>query len=262
MRVRVLSDLHIDFGGDFVPRPAGEDVVVIAGDACEGDGGLHWAARVFPDTPIIYVLGNHEFYGLEYGSFRAAMRDVADTIAPGRLHLLDDHAITLGPMRFVGSTLWTDFQLYGDSPAAIARAKEVCHRTLLDYRHIRTRGADGVARLIEPDDTLLWHRRSRQFLGLCLASGAQRETIVVTHHGPHRKSLAPQFADDLTSAGFISNLGPLLGRAALWIHGHTHTSFDYVVGSTRVVCNPRGYCAKDGTNCENGAFSWDFVVDV
>ncbi len=262
MRVRVLSDLHIDFGGEFVPAPAGEDVVVIAGDACEGDGGLHWAVRVFPRTPIVYIPGNHEFYGAEYGAFRSALRDVASTIAPGRLHVLDDHAITIGAIRFIGSTLWTDFRLYGESPEAVDRAKRACRRNMLDFRHIQVRDEKGDVRLIEPDDTVLWHRRSRQFLGLCLASGAPRETVVVTHHGPHRNSVAPQFADDLTSAGFVSDLGPLLGRATLWIHGHTHTSFDYAVGGTRVVCNPRGYCAPDGTHCENGAFRWDFVVEI
>ncbi len=262
MRVRVLSDLHIDFGGEFAPLPAGEDVVVIAGDACEGDGGLRWAARAFPNTPIVYVPGNHEFYGAEYDSFRATLREVAASIAPGRLHVLDDHAISLGAFRFIGTTLWTDFRLYGASPEAVDRAKRMCQRTMLDFRHIHVRGEADVARLIEPDDTVLWHRRSRQFLSLCLASGAPSETIVVTHHGPHRKSVAPQFAEDLTSTGFISDLGPLLGRAALWIHGHTHTSFDYTVAGTRVVCNPRGYCAKDGSNCENDAFRWDYVVEV
>ncbi|MFN0305583.1 MAG: metallophosphoesterase [Burkholderiales bacterium] len=262
MRVRVLSDLHIDFGGEADPAPAGEDVVVIAGDVCEGDRGLHWAARVFPDTPIVYVPGNHEYYGADHDSFRMAMREVAHAVAPGRLHVLDDRAITIGAIRFIGSTLWTDFRLYGDTPEAIARAKSACLRTMLDFRHIHVRDEGGTARLLEPDDTVLWHRRSRQFLGLCLASGAPRETVVVTHHGPHRRSVAPRFANDLTSAGFISDLGPLLGRAALWIHGHTHTSFDYVVGTTRVICNPRGYCSKDGKQCENQAFDWDYVAEI
>lgn len=262
MRIRVLSDLHIDFGGPHFPTSCGEDLVVLAGDICEGTAGLEWALRAFAHVPIVYVPGNHEFYGAEHDAFRSTLREaVADLNAP-RLHLLDDAALTFGDLRLIGSTLWTDFRLYGESAPDVQRAMAVCHRNLLDFRHIDIADARAGNRRIVPEDTLVWHRRARQYLSLALASGDPARTVVITHHAPHRKSLAPRFADDLTSAAFISNLGPLISRTRLWIHGHTHTSFDYTVGESRVVCNPRGYCRSDGSDCENPDFRWDFTVDI
>lgn len=262
MRIRVLSDLHIDFGGPVEPPQCGEDLVVLAGDICEGPAGIEWALRAFPRVPIVYVPGNHEFYGADRNAFRAQLRDDVAALREPRLHLLDDSAITLNGYRLIGSTLWTDFRLYGESPAEVERAMQACQRYLLDFRHIQLLDSHGTRRPIVPEDTLVWHRQARQYLSLALASGDPVKTIVVTHHGPHRKSLAPRFADDLTSAGFISNLGPLIGRTRLWIHGHTHTSFDYQVGDARVVCNPRGYCQADGSACENPDFRWDFTVEI
>ena len=89
------------------------------------------------------------------------------------------------------------------------------------------------------------------------------QTIVVTHHAPMRESLAPRYAEDLVSAGFVNHL-PTLARApaSLWIHGHTHTSFDYVVEGTRVVCNPRGYFSRRAQQWENPDFAWDKVVEI
>jgi len=262
MRMRILSDLHVDFGGKVLPPSCGEDLAIIAGDAGEGLIGIEWAATAFPDIPVIYVPGNHEFYGSEYGQYRGLLREAAASLDHPAFHVLDDQAIAIDGIRFVGATLWSDYQLFGRSPDDVARAMAHCQGTMLDFRHIRVADADGEARLITPADTLLWHRRARQFMSLCLASGSPRETVVVTHHGPHRRSLAPRFAADLTSAGFLSDLGPLLQRAAIWVHGHTHTSFDYRIGDTRVVCNPRGYCKPDGTECENPEFRWDLMVDL
>lgn len=275
MRIRVLSDLHIDFGGHHFPDDCGEDLVVLAGDICEGLAGIDWALRAFPQVPIVYVPGNHEFYGADRDAFRATMRETIAGLQAPRFHLLDDAAITLDGWRLIGSTLWTDFRLYGESPADVKRAMDVCQRSLLDFRHIHVADANGAntsgantsvagegVRRIVPEDTVMWHRRARQYLSLALASGDPAKTIVITHHGPHGKSLAPRYADDLTSAGFISNLGPLISRTRLWIHGHTHTSFDYAVGDARVVCNPRGYCRADGSDCENPDFRWDLIVEV
>jgi hypothetical protein len=84
----------------------------------------------------------------------------------------------------------------------------------------------------------------------------------VTHHGPHRQSCAPQYAADWTSPAFISHLPLLMGRSALWVHGHTHVSLDYTVSRTRVLCNPRGYYRRSLGRCENPDFRWDLVVDL
>lgn len=258
MRIRVLSDLHIDFGGGPLPAPCGEDVVVLAGDICEGVAGIEWAVQAFPARPIVFVPGNHEYYEARMDALAADLRACAERLAPGRLHVLDRGAVVIDGVRFVGATLWTDYRLFGDAQAAMRYSQP----RLLDYHRILVAGEDGQDRLLTPEDTVRLHGPARQYLALALASGDPRKTVVVTHHGPHPKSIAPQFADDLTSAGFISDLGPMMGRAALWVHGHTHVSFDYAVSGTRIVCNPRGYCRRDGSACENPGFDWDKVVEV
>lgn len=266
MRIRVLSDLHIDFGGGPQPADCGEDVVVLAGDICEGVAGLEWAVTAFPRTPIVFVPGNHEYYEAEMDPLLAQLREAAERLAPGRLRVLDREGVVIDGVRFLGATLWTDYRLFGGTDADAERAMAYSHSRLLDYRRILVPdgAGDGDAgvRFLTPADTVALHRPARQFITLALASGDPRATVVVTHHGPHPRSVAPLFADDLTSAGFISDLGRLMGRAAVWIHGHTHVSFDYTVNGTRVVCNPRGYCSPDGAKCENPDFRWDKVVEL
>lgn len=261
MKVRVLSDLHIDVGGHVSPPDLGEDLVVLAGDIAEGLEGLEWAVKAFPRPRIIVVPGNHEFYGHDVEAFVGEYRDAAEALAPERIRMLDRNAMVIDGVRFIGATLWTDFALYGSAPGALEAVFTQSRKVMVDYRRIRVTDS-GAKRLLTPEDTIRLHQPARQYLALALASGEPAKTVVVTHHAPHRGSLAPRWADDLTSAGFVSDLSVLMGRAAVWIHGHTHTSFDYKANGTRVICNPRGYCSRDGLRCENPDFNWDFVFDI
>ena len=119
------------------------------------------------------------------------------------------------------------------------------------------------ARDFTPADSLALFARSRAWLEAELAKPFAGKTIVVTHHAPHRQSLAPRYAEDLVSAGFVSDLDALVrAPVALWVHGHTHTCFDYTVNGTRVVCNPRGYRDRRTGQPENPAFAWDKVVEI
>ena len=170
-------------------------------------------------------------------------------------------AVVIVGVRFIGATLWTDYALYGASTTDVKHSMDVARKNMLDYRRVWIDEA-GKKRFLAPEDTVHLHRPARQFITMALASGDPRKTVIITHHGPHRGSLAEQYALDRTSAAFISDLRQLMGRAAIWIHGHTHTSFDYEANGTRVICNPRGYCSADGARCENPAFSWEKVVEV
>ena len=105
MKIRVLSDLHLEFA-DWSPPPADADVIVLAGDIHIGVRGLEWARQQFPATPIVYVAGNHEFYGGQMRQVTAALREAADRLG---VHLLDADELVLGGARFLGATLWTDF---------------------------------------------------------------------------------------------------------------------------------------------------------
>lgn len=254
MRLQIFSDCHIDVNHGFAPILAdGVDAVVVAGDICPGLGdGCAWLRRHIPaPLPILLVAGNHEFYGRVVGEERAAGRAAADEHA---IHLLDDASVEIAGVRFVGSTLWTDYEVFG----AGLRADAMRHaaRLMLDHRLI-LESRDQLGQLT-PERARRHHFVSRGYLEGALRRPHAGPTVVVTHHVPHRRSIAERYARDLLTAAFASDLSGLVARTrpALWVHGHTHTSFDYREGDTRIVCNPRGYGE------ENPAFDPALVIEV
>jgi len=233
MRLHVFSDLHLEVA-PYRPSSPSADAVVVAGDVDAGAAGLEWLRRAFPHSRIVFVPGNHEYYAGEFGACREAMHRAAAVL---EIDLLDDAALELGGVRFVGATLWTDLLLYGPAgrDALLARGLD----RLVEYRAIRV-GAEPFT----PAHSVGFHRASRAFLARELARPFAGTTVVITHHGPHPLSVAERFKDSVVNPSFISDLSDLMGSAALWIHGHTHASSDYVVNGTRVVANPRGYAGR------------------
>lgn len=253
MRLRVLSDLHLEFAAlDPVAVPC--DVLVLAGDIHQGSAGLTWARRHFPALPIVYVPGNHEYYAHDWDSLPAELARVAGDLG---IHLLNPDEVLIGDLRFVGCTLWTDFDLFG--PHRREEAMAAAAATLFDYRHIRSAG-----RRIVPSQTRARHLAERDWLSARLQDepkGRWRATVVVTHMVPTPRSTAERYRAQLVSAGFSSHLDHLVEQAQLWIHGHTHDSYDYQLGGCRVVCNPRGYRQRTQA-FENRTFDEHLVVDI
>ncbi|QCP50073.1 metallophosphoesterase [Trinickia violacea] len=275
MKIRVLSDLHLECDEPEVIAHAGADLVVLAGDIHNHAEGLRWAAETFDaQVPVVYVPGNHEYYDGEFGALEAAMRDAAQCV--DNVHYLNNGALIDpdGRWRVLGTTLWTDFALFGATDDERAQSIAAAEKVMLDFRGLiqvawpgtgtdATMISAGVPRDFTPADTLALHRHARAWLEAELAKPFSGKTIVVTHHAPHRLSLAARYANDLASAGFISDLQALVREpVALWIHGHTHTAFDYTVNGTRVVCNPRGYVDRRTRRLENPDFAWDKVVEI
>ena len=254
MRLQVFSDLHMDV---LPPRPITMapdiDAVVVAGDTCEGaEHGFAFLRGIVPmQVPIIAVLGNHEFYRRCLPDELAAARSAAPLYG---VHLLENNTVTLHGVRFVGATLWTDYQLFGahNLPLAITAAAS----GLRDHKRIKW--SKQPWRRFRPQEALLLHRQSRAFIEATLAEPFTGATVVVTHHAPHPGSLHPRYQNDLISAAYVSDLTAVIeaGKPALWAHGHVHASFDYRVGDTRVLCNPNGY------GSENAAFDPALVVEV
>ena len=141
MKLHILSDLHIEFEG-FSPPETSADVVVLAGDICVGAAGIEWAARQFPDVPVIYVPGNHEYYGFDIGS-----ADEWCSTAPANIHVLSNNVLELDGVRFLGATLWTDFKLYGEGEAWYSR--QTAKALLEDFKSIRN-----GKRLFTPEDSV------------------------------------------------------------------------------------------------------------
>lgn len=268
MRILVLSDLHIEFG-KFSPVhnnrriDDGVDVVVLAGDIAEGVRGIRWARETFVTKEIVYVPGNHEFYGHGIDALMDHMREVAGHMG---VHFLERDAVTFVGVRFLGTTLWTNFELHGIDNREVAMQQG--GKWMNDFRLIRTyRGFErdacgGISiRNFTPEDARQEHDLSAVWLDRELSQGDPAKTVVVTHHAPSLLSLHPRWERDEISPCFVSDLPGLLGRSALWIHGHTHDSFDYVVQGTRVVANPRGYARKDGS-VENAWFEPGLVIEI
>ena len=253
MKLNILSDLHLGFGA--MERPVNEaDVVVLAGDISRPLEAAVWALRL--EKPVLYVLGNHEFYG---SSIDGAAQELKRLCAGTHVHVLDDSEVVIDNVRFLGSTLWTDFELF-NAPHMRMAAMDEAQRCLRDFSRIRAREA--ATDLFTPADAVRLFRRHAEWLDGRLQARHAGPTVAITHHAPSPLSIHPRFADSLLNAGFVSDAQHLLGadRASLWIHGHTHDSFDYRFKGTRVVCNPRGY-ARAGVN-ENPLFDPDFIVEV
>lgn len=268
MKLHVLSDLHLEFNPrhpPWHPPATGADVVVLAGDIHNGTDGIDWAEQTFAGTPVIYVPGNHEFYGTRHGPALARLK--ARAAQSANVRVLDEEECVLDGVRFLGATLWTDFALFGESLVEPAMAESLKH--VVDYRAIQW----GEGTPLRPAHTLALHRQALRFLEARLEQPSDGPTVVVTHHAPHRESVHPRWASHLSSAAFVSRLDHLLHVPALWIHGHTHDGFDYRAGKTRVVANPMGYrrsnwgVAKDGlesprVSFENPAFDPGRLVEV
>ena len=156
------------------------------------------------------------------------------------VRVLDDDEIVIDGVRFLGSTLWTDFMLLGDGDAKSAAMAEA-RNFMRDFSRIRSGYASTA--IFTPEESTALFARHADWLDRRLAIQHVGPTVVITHHAPSQQSIHPRYVDSLLNASFVSDAEHLFGtgRAQLWVHGHTHDSFDYSVNGTRVVCNPRGY---------------------
>ena len=247
MKIQILSDLHIEFGEFVVPR-TDADLVVFAGDIGVGTKGLEWIIKQDLDVPLIYVLGNHEYYHHDLDLVREIKKQ-----AEGKVHVLDRDTIVIDGVRFLGCTLWTDFLLFGetDKEPSVQYAK----RNMADFKLIASK-----EERFTPSESITIHCAHRSWLEEELAQPFEGTTVVVTHHFPSPRSIHSRFATDMLTPAFGSDLEAMLvgDKVQLWIHGHTHEAFDYEVNGTRVLCNPRGYVGYErGEN-----FRPDLVVEV
>ena len=270
MKLLIMSDVHLEFA-PCVPDAASvakADVIVLAGDIGVGLRGTRWAQEAFPsDKPVIYIAGHHEFYRHDRNIALDNMRlDCKGT----NVHFLDRDEVVIDGVRFVGATLWTDFDLLArgrdlETQVALKRARQ----GLNDFHVILEGNKEQNHAHFTPEHSLREHRLSRAWLAERLASPTKGTTVVVTHHAPSGRSTAPAYVGDSLSPCFASELpeaGFFGDKAALWIHGHMHNSSDYDHAGTRIVCNPRGYPRSrimgPEIGFENPEFDPKLVVEV
>lgn len=260
MRILVYSDLHLEFESKHthfaVPGGLDYDVVVLAGDIHMDTRGIIWAASAFVGKRVLYVSGNHEYYHTLYPTQNVKMAKVADQ--HNHLDLLANSSVVIAGVRFIGTTLWTDFKLFGDSSYHTAEAMHQARISMADFSLIRYR-LDGA---MTPTDASRLFTESVRFLETELAKPHDGKTVVITHHLPSFTSVTPKFRESILSAAFASNLDRLVSQADLWIHGHAHESMDYHLDNCRVICNPRGYPAGETVKRENPDFRSDLIVEI
>jgi hypothetical protein len=251
VKIGILSDLYIDELGP-LPAPSNPpDVLVLAGNIGQGTKGLEWAATTY-QCPIIYVCGNYSYRDRDIDTLDEELRERAWGT---HVHVLQNESLMVRGVRFIGCTLWSDFNLYGDAETAMLLAEEGS----LDYYRIRDR--DG--RRIKPLDTVARHRKAVRYLeGVVSTPFEDFPTIIITHHAPSSRSVPPRFRGDQLMACFASNLDELVrhAQATLWLHGGEHDAADYMLGETRVLANPRGFSAKQGREIRQ--FQQDYCVEV
>ncbi len=227
--------------------------MILAGDIHPGLKGIEWALQTIK-KPVIYVLGNHEYYRESYPKLLAKLREATRGT---HVHILENDRLDLGDTIFLGCTLWTDFSLFGNPKVSGYQ----CSLMMNDYKKIRRSpgfGGDSYAKL-RSLDTAFIHAKSRHWLECQLAEPQRKKTVVVTHHAPSPRSLPLRKRHDMISAAYVSILDELIQRHEinLWVHGHIHYSSDYEISGTRVICNPKGYPME-----LNPKFSGDLIVEV
>jgi len=258
MKIFLASDIHTELSSElFDPGsyyecldfdcPEEADVIVLAGDICEGVKGLEWAENRFKGKQIIYVAGNHEYYDNDL-SIIDEMRSKAKELG---IHFLENNEVIIDNVRFLGCTLWTDFARYSHTEIAKSWSE------MSDFKYIRCKewwsnhvnreralsmmdsdsqyGSDPD--LFSPTVAYLLHRKSIEWLSHMFNKRHAGKTVVVTHHCP-----TMQHTND---SAYGSNLEKFISNRAdkidLWCHGHIHQSVDYDVAGVRIVSNPRGY---------------------
>ena len=242
MRIWALSDLHVDFdhgGASCLPETYPDsDVVVIAGDVCEGNQrAIEWIHDQRFSRPVVYVAGNHEYYGRHRENDLALARRAARLVP--NLHFLQNDQTIIDGVRFLGATLWTDYKLYGEPHAAACML--AAKSGLNDHRNIWT--GDPLRPWL-PKDCVEEHHRSAGWLEMMLSVRHRGPTVVVTHHAPSPRSVNfRKFPGSPLNAAFASNLEKAAWSCDMWIHGHIHDATQYKIADASVVCNPRGYPA-------------------
>lgn len=261
MKVSVMSDLHLDFADLTLP---GGDVLILSGDLCEAKSIKqaeynpvtvmleHEREDRRPDRfyrflleecsakyrETIMVMGNHEHYGFKYHK----TYDHIKSQLPDNIHLLENETYELDGVTFLGATLWTDMNK-GDE-ITLWQMKSMMN----DYRQI-TANTNGNYFRLQPERTMTDHYKTMEYFKTVMANrraeGNGGPVVVVTHHAPSKMSTKPRYQNDtIMNGAYSSDLSEFIldhPEIKVWTHGHTHDNFDYMIGSTRIICNPRGY---------------------
>jgi len=271
MKLHVFSDLHCE-RSPWVPPPDVcdgrlADIALLAGDIHTQRRAPAWAAKYLKGLPVVMIGGNHESYNGSLYADIAETRKICRMLSSDRsnpLVYLEREVFESPGLRVLGATLWTDFALDTGAGTSVDTAMWHASRNMNDFRIISIPSDDPLhfrnSRAFRPEDALRIHIMTVKWLTAELEKPFDGKTVVMTHHAPSEKSISEQYRGDVLNPIYASNMEPLIEkyRPALWVHGHMHMSFDYRVGDTRVVCNPRGYAGYE----VNPDFNPELVAEI
>lgn len=245
-----MSDLHTEVY-KFKYERLDEDVLVLAGDIGVGHQCIDFLNSLPKDLPIVFVAGNHEFYKQHKSNMEMWFAKELNN----NIHWLNNSEWIFNGVRFLGGTMWSDFGLFGEAERWFV--EDASKRGIADF-HIIKNGND---RLFTIADCKHEFAQFDKFMRFALKQPFQGKTVVVSHHCPSLQSVHPRFLKSSITPYFASNCEHLMGwGASLFIHGHTHDSYDYNIEGTRVLCNPLGYGGLSGEN--KGGFNPNLIVEI
>lgn len=285
MKIQVCSDLHLEFGDLTLTNTENVDVLILSGDIMlaqdlhdhpepasaidrnmvansQGMGRRQAAAQCFRDflkrvsfqyPHVVYVAGNHEYYHSKFPDAARYLKEECDRY--GNVHFLELDQVTIDDVTFVGGTLWTDFNKA--DPVTLNMIGSMMN----DFNIVRN--SEHNYTKFRPAHALYHHRKTLDYIKEVVETNPEGKFVVVGHHSPSTLSIHERYRDDrVMNGGYSSDLSEfILGhpQIKLWTHGHTHFPFDYTVGETRIVCNPRGYI---GYEPEASTYDPNKIVEV
>lgn len=282
MKVALCSDLHLEFGDLDIKNTENADVLVLAGDIMVA-ADMHdfpedvikseWAkhlpgryqqAQKFRDflkrcstefSHVLYVAGNHEFYNGKWEQTLSTLRDECKKFH--NVHFMENDTFKLDGVTFIGGTLWTDCNK--SDPLTL----HCIESSMNDFRIIRVESDE--FRRLRPVDTIVRHYKTLDYVRHVTAEKPNEKFFVIGHHAPSKLSTHPRYANDqLMNGGYSTDLSEFIldrPQIKVWVHGHTHDDFSYVIGQTRVACHPRGYMGHERGSQEDDPY-YPMIIEV
>ena len=270
MKIALVSDVHLEFGDLDFENNSGADVLILGGDICVANDmaqrdpyntmGEQYRSNRFHDffqrccdrfPHVIFVVGNHEHYHGDFAKTVPHFKDVLGYLP--NLHILEKETFVLDDVTFIGGTLWTDMNKRDN------RTLHDISRMMNDFRCVdntnKIEDGRGWPGRFTTTDAANDHDAMLEYIRLMIEGKFDQKFVVVGHHAPSKLSTHPRYQDQfIMNGGYSSELDNFIldhPQIKLWTHGHTHEDFDYCIGSTRILCNPRGY-----VNYEERADTW------
>ena len=261
MKFALASDIHLEFGDIELNNTEGADVLILSGDICVAkDLALKDSLRsekwmkFFEHCSeqfdnVIYIMGNHEHY---HGDFTKSYVQLHDALSElSNIHVMEKELVSFGgDVTFIAGTLWTDMNKEDPSTLYAIKGYMNDYRIIADSANsVHYRDADGNSHTrmgkFTPEQSVIEHKAMLKLIDEVVANMSNEKFVVIGHHAPSKLSTKPKYQDDtMVNGAYSSDLSEFImdrPQIKYWTHGHTHDAFDYMIGSTRIVCNPRGY---------------------